>query len=273
MIKRLLLFLLLIVPLASATTNNYNIIIEDNGNSLVIIEIEGSGMINIPIQKDVNEVKVKGALYKLNNNSVDISIGSTKKAILLYKTSLLTKKEQSIWTFDISLIDNSNATIAMPKNTIIKNNIPEAFIQNLNYTRLIFEESGNIKLIYEFKENEIIIDPYEEPLKPVKEKTNYSIFYIGSILIALISIVLVLKNKKSSKENVIKTLSKNERLVVNTLIETNGEIKRNYLERKTKVAKSSLANTLNILERKKIIIIDKTNVTHYIKFTRWFDEL
>ena len=66
----------------------------------------------------------------------------------------------------------------MPKNTIIKNNIPEAFIQNLNYTRLIFEESGNIKLIYEFKENEIIIDPYEEPLKPVKEKTNYSIFYI-----------------------------------------------------------------------------------------------
>ena len=96
MIKRLLLFLLLIVPLASATTNNYNIIIEDNGNSLVIIEIEGSGMINIPIQKDVNEVKVKGALYKLNNNSVDISIGSTKKAILLYKTSLLTKKEQSI---------------------------------------------------------------------------------------------------------------------------------------------------------------------------------
>ena len=271
MLKRILLLLLLIVPLASAIEQNYNIIIEDNGNSLIIIEFQGKGLINIPIQEDVDEVKVKGALYKLNNNSIDVSIGSSKKAILLYQTSFLTKKEHDVWTFSFDVLNNSNISISMPKNTIIKHTSPNPFIESQNFTRLIFENSNSIELLYEFKED-LISDDIEE-LNTPKKRTLFPVLLVVGISIIAIVTFLVFSKKKSNKDNIIKTLSRNEKLVVKTILENKGEIKRNLLERKTQLAKSSLSNTLNILERKKIIEIDKTSVTHFVKFTRWFNEL
>ncbi|MFH1225010.1 MAG: hypothetical protein V1676_04365 [Candidatus Diapherotrites archaeon] len=71
----------------------------------------------------------------------------------------------------------------------------------------------------------------------------------------------------------MKALSENERKVISLLASAGGEMKRNILERKSGLAKSSLASCLNMLERKNVVIIDKTSTTHFIRFTDWFKEL
>lgn len=75
------------------------------------------------------------------------------------------------------------------------------------------------------------------------------------------------------QQNLMKTLSENERKVIGLLSAGNGEMKRNILERKSGLAKSSLASCLNMLERKKVLEIDKTSVVHFVRFTGWFREL
>jgi len=267
MFKRLLILVLLLLPVASALDSEYNIIVEDNGNALVIINLEGSGLVNIPLQKDVDDVKVKGALYKINDQSIDVSIGSTQEAVELYKTAYLTTKLNDQWKFKLDLINNTMTTVALPNYVIVSETKPNAFIEELNYTKIVFQDTNSIEISYKFPDD-IIIEP--------DEHRNYLLWIINLgfvIIVALGASGYILRNKKSNKKNVIKTLSHNERKVINTLLENKGAIKRNDLERKTKLAKSSLANTLNMLERKKIIEIDKTYTTHFVKFTRWFNGL
>jgi len=50
-------------------------------------------------------------------------------------------------------------------------------------------------------------------------------------------------------------------------------MKRNKLERESKISKSSLANSLNNLEKKNILEIDKTYVVHTVKISDWFNKL
>ncbi len=50
-------------------------------------------------------------------------------------------------------------------------------------------------------------------------------------------------------------------------------MKRNQLERITEMSKSSLAATLNQLERRKIVDMNKENKVHYVKLSQWFAEL
>ena len=52
-----------------------------------------------------------------------------------------------------------------------------------------------------------------------------------------------------------------------------GRMKRSKLERESGVSKSSLAASLKNLERKKIIEVDRTYASHYVRFTEWFNGL
>lgn len=71
----------------------------------------------------------------------------------------------------------------------------------------------------------------------------------------------------------MKTFSENQRMVTKLLIENNGGMKRNELERISGLAKSSLALTLKQLERKNVLVVKKHNVTHYVELTGWFKGL
>ncbi len=263
--KKLILILLLIIPPAYSMDSSYTVVVEENGNSLVLIDLEGSGLVNIPLQKDVDDVRIRGGLYVLNNESVDVSIGSTQEAVVLYKTSLLTLKHE-VWDFSIDLADTANESVmvAIPKDAVIIETQPDAIIETVNFTRLSWEgDLESVSVRYEFPEETVV----------VQEENDFPYGLVAAGVAFLGVIAAVFAFKKSKKQNVIKTLSRNERIVVNAILENNGGMKRNMLERKTKLAKSSLAHTLNNLERKKIVLIDKTNATHYVKFTRWFDEL
>lgn len=259
----LAVMLLALFPTAFAADLAYSLIIEDNGNSLVILEITGNGLVNVPIMEDVSAVKVKGALYMLKEQSVDVSIGTTNSAVVLYKTMYLTKKEGDKWQLDFNLPSNKT-NVLLPKNTIITKTVPNSFIEPGNYTKIAFENTDNITIEYSFDET-----------IPEEEAKSGSIYLlvIGIIAGSVIGYIILKKPKISKKNDFLKTLSQNEKVVVKILMENNGSMKRNELEKKSSLAKSSLANTLNILEKKKILTIDKTYTTHFVKLEGWFNDL
>ena len=54
------------------------------------------------------------------------------------------------------------------------------------------------------------------------------------------------------------------------LLSSSGKARRNELERRSEVSKSSLAMALNRLEKRKIIEIDRTATTHFVKLSDYF---
>ena len=266
----ILLSIILLVPSVLAIEMTYDFIVEDNGDSLVIIELTGSGVVNIPKYDDVDEIKVKGALYKLNDESIDVSIGYKKKAYVLYQTSYLTKKQGSTWSFQVDGINASNSSISLPSNTHVLSTTPSSFIDSGNYTKIMFGNTDNLEVEYKFSSN--IIDEDDS-----SQDINIGVYLLFLVvgIIFIVSIMLITKfNKKiSNKNNILKTLSRNEKLIIQTLIDNKGSMRRSDLERSTKIAKSSLANTLNNLEIKNYLDIDKIHTTHFIRLKRWFYEL
>jgi len=280
----------LFVPVAKAVTLDYFIIVEENGNSVVIITVHGSGLVTVPLEEDVEEVRVKGALYTINDETIDISIGSTEKAVLLYKTSLLTKKEDGGWSLNSDLINSekNRITIAMPNNTNILKTEPKALIDSTKFIKLMWEgRITNISVDYFFKTEgleEFIeledIHEQEQNNEAVQEiDITYNFLLPGFGLITASSMLTIsyfkIKrfNNLKNKQSIMKTLSMNENKVLDVMLQNKSGIKRSRLERISKMAKSSLASTLKNLERKNIVEIDKTYTAHYIRFTKWFNEL
>ena len=74
-------------------------------------------------------------------------------------------------------------------------------------------------------------------------------------------------------QNVMKTLTKNERSIVEIMIENKGWIRRNELSRVSGISKSSMSAALNKLKDKHVIDIDRRYTTHIIKLSEWFKGL
>lgn len=253
---------------AEIDKSEYYFIIEDNGNTVAAIQFQGSGEITLPIPKDVENLEVEGALYILEDDSITISTAADS-SILLYKTSLFTEKTGEDWTF-IPFLDNQtekSVSIAMPEKMIIKTTNPNAQIESGEFLKLHFENPNEIQIIYHFPSTEIQTN--------VKENNFLIIFLSISAGILIIVIFSIQKQKKISgrKEQILQTLTENETKVIKALLASSKPLKRKMLARKLDLAKSSLAATLNNLERKKIIEIDKTYPSHLIKLQEWFKKL
>ena len=261
------IFLFFITSVSAEINNSeYYIIIQENGNAIIAITLEGQGEITIPIQEDVETIEISGGLYIIENNELIIAIGETEKAVIVYKTSLLTQKQNNEWKFNMNLEQTTNKEIiiAMPETTIIKQTIPKAFVETGDFIKLHLENASEVEIIYNF------------PILTNDEvDNNYNILYLITGIILIITIVLIYnlksKNKISSRqEQILQTLSKNEARIVRLLIEAGKPLKRSFIEHKLEIAKSSLAATINNLEKKKMIIVNKNYTTHIIELNDWF---
>jgi hypothetical protein len=261
------IFLFLITSVSAEINNSeYYIIIQENGNAIIAITLEGQGEITIPIQEDVETINLEGGLYIMEEDTATIAIGTTEKAVLVYKTAMLTQKSNNEWKFNMNLEQTTNKEIiiAMPETTTIKQTIPKTFLETGDFIKLHLENSNEIEIIYNF------------PILTNDEvDNNYNILYLITGILLIITIVLIYnlksKNKISSRqEQILQTLTENESKIIKLLLESKKLLKRSFIEKKLEIAKSSLAATLTNLERKKLITINKTYTTHLIKLNDWF---
>lgn len=295
------IFLILFSFTAKAISLGYESIVAENGNALVIINLQGSGTINIPLPEDASQnLDVEDALYVKASNGIDVSVGSAGNASVYFTSSLLTEKKGAYWLFALSLpegFESISVSISLPSNSVINSTSPQAVISESDNSKLvewnsILSGTKTVSINYFFKET-----------PPEKQSQDFT--FIISVIFAVIIIAVIaffaLKNKnkkielKESKgkelvavkeelpavkekvtqgqKNLLKAFTQNQRKVVELLLEFGGEIKRNQLEKESKISKSSLAATLYQLEQRNVISIDKTNVVHFIRLTDWFKGL
>lgn len=263
----------LVLSLGIAATASYTLVVSEEGNALVMAEFLGEDILNVPLPLDVSDFQVTGAFYLPASNGIDLSLTQGTSAFVVYESSLLITENGDTLKFGMSLPSiETTVTVSFPKDTEIQNTIPDAQIsQTENSVNVVWQLTGAaISAQYILKE--------EAQAFPI-----VSIFIAAIVIIALMVFALAYFKKKvtppktrtkvSGKSNVLKTLSENQKKIVKTLLENKSEMKRNKLERITGISKSSLAATLNQLERRKILEINKQGKVHYIRLTDWFMEL
>ncbi|MBI2530235.1 MAG: hypothetical protein HYW05_03790 [Candidatus Diapherotrites archaeon] len=276
----ILFIVLYIMGSALAVSADYDVKISENGNSLVIINISGKDCFDLPLPLDVAEPNVTGALYVYSEKGVEVCIGSTESAIIVYRSALLTEKTGG-WTFkmDLPALEKASAKINFPQNAIVTKTTPSAKIWQADGAKYAIYNIGNatsIEAKYKFGTAET---PAAATTGFYFLAQNYGLY--GILLLVVIAAALsyfFYFSKKLAKitpgqENVAKTLTENEAKVVKMLLENKGSIKRNQLERSSELAKSSLAAVLYNLENKNIVGVDKSNTVHHVKLSDWFKGL
>ena len=274
LVKPVVVVLLVLAMLPAVWGASYNILVQESGNSIVLATLEGSGLHTIELPTDA-QPEVRGALYLQEGNILSLSIGSTEKAIIAYQTSTFTSKDNA-WKLNINL--DAPAKVSLPLSANILSVTPDAFVKETNVKTIEFQE-GSAEITYQIEN--IDLQSYLDNLDTNKFETIVTYVVIAALfLILLVGLFFLIKRPKrvkqaktSHKNNVLKTLSNNEKKVVQIILENNNSAKRSHIERETKLAKSSLASTLTQLENKKIVEVDKTHTTHFVKLTGWFKDL
>ena len=274
LVKPVVVVLLVLAMLPAVWGASYNILVQESGNSIVLATLEGSGLHTIELPIDA-QPEVRGALYLQEGNILSLSIGSTEKGIIAYQTSTFTSKDNA-WKLNINL--DAPAKVSLPISANILSVTPDAFVKETNVKTIEFQE-GSAEITYQIEN--IDLQSYLDNLDTNKFETIVTYVVIAALfLILLVGLFFLIKRPKrvkqaktSHKNNVLKTLSNNEKKVVQIILENNNEAKRSQIERESKLAKSSLASTLTQLENKKIVEVDKTHTTHFVKLTGLFKDL
>ncbi len=263
---------LLMIP--AAFPLDYTVFVKETGNALVIVNVNGTGVFNITLPEDAIQLRVKGGLYTKEGNSLQLSVGTTREASIAYQTEALTTKHNGSWQLNFMPSEPAPITVYLPDLAVVSSTEPVALIEHNGFVAIRWANPKEVMLYYTYEMPEV--DEFES--LPVKESTTkvrlWTVIIVVVVLCALAGFILLRKTpKKSQKQNVMKALLHNERTVVECLLQNHGAIRRNELERITKMPKSSLASSLHNLERKNLVEIDKSQTVHFVKLTRWFDEL
>ncbi|HIJ99914.1 TPA: hypothetical protein H1016_00035 [archaeon] len=289
------LALLLAAPQAvKAATADYNIVVNDAGDSLVVLNIVGSGEIRIPLPLDVSNPEVRGALYVPAENGIDILIGPSGKASVAYDTSLLTAKSGGTWVFDLDLVKwmDKKVTVLLPPHAEITSTTPRGAIEQLSDSKKVTwnvdQYAEKVSATYTLAERATLKPALISPIL----LGILAVVFVGIIALAYARPGLLPKQKvekrrfiqrpavierksliTKEKQNVLKTLTENELKIVNNLLTNSGSMKRNKLEREAQIAKSSLASALATLERRNVVQIDRTYTVHTVELSDWFRKL
>lgn len=254
---------------------SYTVIVSENGNSLVTAEFIGEGALGIPLPIDVEDVVVTGALYVPTSQGIEILFEQGSSAIVLFESSLLVTRSGDDWKFSMDLASGSNSvTVSFPRGVNIQTMIPQAQIsQTENSVNILWQTSAaSVSAQYTFAGG--LIDYFIYILVLAAVIVIFVIFaYMRKPKKKVVKERKAPEKKVSGKENVVKTLSQNQRKIVGILMEYKEGIKRNKLEKLVGLSKSSLAATLNQLEKRKVVDIDKSVKVHYVQLSEWFKKL
>lgn len=287
---------LLALSVVAVPSGTYNIFVVENGNSLVLLALEGEGMVELPLPLDVSYPVIEGAIYVQSARGVEISMNTGESAILAYKSSLLTSKIGDTWefSFDTPPLNHTVVILSLPKNIELQDMFPEGRISTTeNTTDIGWEVPSPTTITVSYSFSEQIVPPkttttstyptstvttLPSSLKALIPKSTDILTAILIIVLFAVIILVVLpylrkRDRSGGQDKLMRVLSGNEYKIVDTLLKNDGGMKRSELERVTGIPKASLAAAINNLERKNIIEVDRTYTMHYIEVTKWFREL
>ncbi len=282
-----LLVILLLMHAASAQSGEYSVVVEENGNALVLIALEGPGTVDIPLPLDVTYPEVLNALYVESADGVEVSLPDGEPVTVAYQTSMITAKTGGGWTLDMSFGGYYPVLVSLPKDANVKSTDPAAaFSETPDSMNLVWDSTDSITVEYDFQAAPVTPTTLQTTTTTASTTTttlpadgDNAILLAGLLFVVVLAAAaagyaaLKRRGPTSGMRKVMRTLSGNEYKVVDTLLKNKCGMRRNDLERSAGISKSSLALALNNLERKNIVEVDRANTTHYVEVTKWFKEL
>ncbi|MBD3210708.1 hypothetical protein GF318_04985 [Candidatus Micrarchaeota archaeon] len=268
-----LILLLALVSVAGASTM-YNVDVDRAGHASVTVSLQDEGHAEVALPPDAGSFMVVGGSYSISNDTAFVNAGKTGLASFSFSSNSLTSKSGSLWTLAFSPPEGSEATVFMPPYSTIESVSPNPEQISSEGSRARITVGSATVAVVEYRLESL-------PPPPEQNASTGLLALAGAIIIASIILGLSLKRqekqeKKKSlaltegKREMMGTFNDNGKGIVNYLLKSGGKARRNTLERKTGISKSSLSMALNRLEKRRIIEIDRGSTTHYVKLSDYF---
>ncbi|MEW6723024.1 MAG: hypothetical protein AB1324_07205 [Candidatus Micrarchaeota archaeon] len=296
--NRTILLAFLMLPLAFAN-HIYTVDVDRSGFASVTLSMEGTGAASVPLPADARNFRIVGGNYSIVNGSAVVASGTSGFTTFSFATSVFTEKTPQGWKLLFLPAEGARVMVYMPPYATVQSAFPaqKSVSSDDSRTLMEFDYARSITVFYS-------LETAPEPAPA----DNTGIFLIGAALIlagaAIIVTVLrrpqkiVVETKPAAaegqtvqapsaappekapslemtpgKREMMETFNENDVTIVNFLLSGGGKSRRNELERKTGISKSSLAMAINRLEKRKIIEIDRSSTTHFVKLADYFLKL
>lgn len=274
---------------ADSSPIEYLIKVQENGNTMTTIHVQEQ-TIFIPLPPDIITPQIENGRYESTESGIIVT--AEQQARITYTSAQSTWKDEGLWHLEMEAAENSKVQLIFPPTVKIVQARPRPHIAKDQELELRWDDvSGTIALTYVFMGN-------EEPAGDAAFSSTTRYFAIGLGVIVLVLLAWYyskhyryrqkkehLSSPNLKKEgvpelnitdgqmNILRAANENEALVLRIILRHNGHIKRNTLEKETSLPKSSLASALHNLEKKNIVVIDRTFHVHYLTLSSWFKQL
>lgn len=273
-----LCFLLLVMLSASHATLTYTVDTDRSGFSSVILSLEDEQEASINLPEDARNFRIVGGSYSIVDGTAHIEASKTGFATFSFSSDVLTSKTDSGWELLAFPPEEAEILIYMPPYATIEDAIPQP--------RKVYSEESRTLIEIGYADTVTVSYRLEEQPLPASEGESSALYVLAvAIVVAAAAIAFSLRGPRVQKEpmqreptlemtpgkkEMMGTFNENDLRIVNFLFESGGRSKRNMLERGTDISKSSLAMALNRLEKRKIIEMDRTATTHFVKLSDYF---
>ncbi len=276
--KIMIILIMLSVPIFAS--EDVTIKLDQSGTASVVLSIYGeSDATIISMPRDAEKIGVIGGSYAIENGNAIINPGSSGFTTFSFKSSILTRKINEDWELSFSSSNESTVYVHLPAHAamISSHPRPSEISAESSMTILKFEE-GDLRLEYR-----------QDTMPPVEEDKNQPIILALILGSAIVIAAYLSRSRPKTKKNeperkaslditpgkteMMETINRNDLIIVKYLLSYDGKSKRNVLERKTNVGKSSLAKAIDRLEKRRIIEIDRTSTTHFVRLSEYFLKL
>ena len=285
--------LLLLLGIASAQMGaNYEVIANQDGSAFVLATFSGQGPLEVSLPSDVTAPYVKGALYTKSGSRLTLSLTEDRMVTVSYRTEKLVSRNGDAFSLAIAIpenITNLYASVSLPKQASVSEVTPSSGVIMSEEDSVVVAWASTSSL-REVKVDYVVTkndggggDKGGGSGDSGIPQWVILIVVAGLALLLILLVVLFYffntrKPKKNilateGMRNVMKALNENDVKIVEKILEQGGEIKRSELERKCEIAKSSLALSLDRLEQKGLLKIDKETTTHRVSLSEWFRSL
>lgn len=283
-------FLLIIAMFCAHASMVYTVDVDRAGFASITLSMEGGGSAEVALPRDAGNFRIVGGSYSIANSSASVVPGKLGFTTFSFSSNMLTEKTGASWKLYAYPPEGAETAIYMPAYTTIEefSSQPEKVSAEDSRTLVEMGDSGPVQISY-------MLD--EQPVSEAGEDLFffYLIAGIAALLLAREAMLRFPANvpkalpiergveaqgKKAGpgatlemtpgKEEMMETFNRNDLKVVNFLLENGGKSRRNLLERKAGISKSSLSMAIRRLERRKIIEIDRTSTTHFVKLSEKF---
>jgi uncharacterized membrane protein len=277
----------LILLCASFASYHYTVDVDRSGTVSVILSMESGDTVNVSLPDDASNFRIVGGSYSIDGKTAIVTSGASGLATFSFTTSLFTTKAGSGWELAFLPPDGAGVQVYAPPYASIGVSSPQPSSVSSDGSRMViaYQDPGPVSIRYTLDASPPVEAPSGFPMLAV----------IGAILVIGLAAVFVFVLRKPAnpqlrqtsplpaaaqnqpslapspgKKEMMETFNENDVKIVDFLLGCGGKSRRNELERKTGVSKSSLAMALARLEKRRIIEMDRTSTTHFVKLSDHF---